>query len=158
MERKLIELYREMHDNGTYFFNKHLPFFDEEQKSTILEMDGDYAVFLDAERIESIAEETEIVGHECGHAATGTTHSVCSPLDLVEKHEYKANKWAVHRLLPLEEIRSAIRGGYVEPWEVAEHTGRTEKFVRMALDIYRAEGRDLYAEFSQELFSALLVS
>ncbi len=155
MERKLIELYRKMHDSGIRFFDGRLPFSDEEQKSLVLKIGGDFAVFMDTERVESIAEETELVGHEYGHVATGTTHSVCSPVDLVEKHEYKAKKWSVHELLPREELSQAIKDGYVEPYEIAERLGRTESFVQLAIDIYRAEGVKFSAEFSEELFPDL---
>lgn len=158
MEKKLIELYRQLHDEGAFFFERKLPISFEDKKSAVLKLDDDFAVFMDTERIETIAEETELVAHECGHVATGTTHAVCSPLDLVEKHEYKANKWAVHRVLPMEDIQRAVRAGFVEPWEIAEELGRTEQFVRLSIEIYRAEGINFTTEFSEERFPGLLAA
>lgn len=158
MERKLIELYRQLYDEGAYFFERKMPTSFEDKKSAVVKLGDDFAIFMDTARVVTIAEETELVAHECGHVATGTTHSVCSSLDLVEKHEYKANKWAVHRILPAEEIRRAMEAGYIEPWELAEQTGRTEWFVRLALDVYRAEGVEFSADLADELFPALLAS
>lgn len=155
MERKLIELYRQLHDDGAFFFERKLPIGYEDKKSAIIKIGDNYGVFMDTDRVDSVAEETELVCHECGHMKTGTTHSVCSPVDLVEKHEYKAKKWSVHELLPKEEIEQAVKDGYVEPWEIAERLGRTESFVRLAIDIYRAEGIEFLPEFSEELFPVL---
>ena len=82
------------------------------------------------------AEEKSAVLHEGGHYATGTTHEVCSPWDLVEKHEYKADKWAVQRALTAEELDEAVAGGCTEMWELAEHFGVTEELMRKAVCWY----------------------
>ena len=74
--------------------------------------------------------------HEGGHYATGTTHEVSSPYDLVEKHEYKANKWAVQRALSSDELDDAVAEGYTEIWSLAEHFGVTEEFMRKAVCWY----------------------
>lgn len=158
MEKKLIELYRQLHDDGAYFFERKMPVSFEDKKSAVIKLGDDFAVFMDTAQVETIAEETELVAHECGHVATGTTHSVCSPLDLVEKHERKADKWAVHRILPPEEIRQAMEAGYKELWELAERTGRTEGFIRLAMDIYRSEGMKFKMEAAGELFPSLWAS
>lgn len=154
MERKLIELYQELHGQGAFFFDRQFTSVSEDKKTALIQIGKDFAVFMDTEQVRTVAEETELVAHEGGHIATGTTHKVCSPLDLVEKHERKANKWAVHRILPPEDIRYLIRAGYAQPWEIAEQAGRTEGFVRLALDIYRAEGVD----FSMDAAGDLLVA
>lgn len=156
MERKLIDLYRQLYDEGAFFFERVLPVSFENKKSAVIQLGGDFAVFMDAARVETIAEETELVAHECGHVATGTTHGVCSPLDLVERHERRANKWAVHRILPPEEIRRVMKAGYTDLWEIAEQTGRTEGFVRLAFDVYRAEGVEFSAGLADELFPVRL--
>ena len=62
-----------------------------------------------------------------------------SPYDIIEKHEYKANKWAAHRLIPPDELAQALRDGYTEPWQLAEHFGVTDTFIKKALRIYQNE-------------------
>ena len=78
----------------------------------------------------------EAIAHEAGHCATGCTHKISSPLDLVAKHEYKANRWAIERYLPFNDINSAIKAGYTEPWELADYFNVTEKFIRKAIRYY----------------------
>lgn len=90
MEKKLIELYRELHDEGAFFFERELPSSGEDKKSAVIKLGDDFAVFMDTSKVDTIAEEAELVAHEFGHVKTGATHSVSSPHDLVEKHEYKA--------------------------------------------------------------------
>lgn len=150
MERKLIEIYHQLHESGAFFFERRFDTSSEDKKTAVIKLGDDYAIFMDTGKVKTIEEETELVAHECGHVATGTTHSVCNPVDLVEKHEYVANKWAVHRVLPKEEIIKALRDGCVEPWEVAEKLDRTVQFVYTALKIYRAEGVDFAIEASEE--------
>lgn len=74
--------------------------------------------------------------HEGGHYATGTTHEVCSPWDLVEKHEYSADKWAVEHAVTPEALDDAVAAGYTEIWQLADYFGVTEDFMRKAVCWY----------------------
>lgn len=151
MEKKLIELYEQLQKSGAYFFEFDFSPGSPDKKSAVIAEDDEFAVFLDPARVESTAEEIELIAHECGHVETGTTHSVCSPTDLIAKHEFKANKWAVHKILPEHEIRQAINDGCYELWEIAEYVDRTEQFVRMALNMYRLEGINFSSELADDL-------
>lgn len=106
------------------------------EKSVTIELNNRFAIFLDPFRVESIQEMKYILAHEIGHCATGCTHKVCSPLDIVQRHEYKANRWAIERYLPLENINAAIRQGYTEPWQLADYFDLPEGFVRRAIAHY----------------------
>lgn len=107
-----------------------------EETSVTIEMNNRYAIFLDPFRVESIPEMKRILAHELGHCATGCTHKVSSPLDLIEKHEYKANRWAIERYIPFEKLQSAIKQGYTECWQLAEYFDLPEPFIQKALDYY----------------------
>lgn len=139
MEKKLIELYRGLRDDGVYLFERGIHFSNENVKSAVISMGGDAAIYLDTSKIDTLAEETEIIAHEYGHIATGAVHPVCSPFDIVEKHERRADKWAIQRLLPKSELENAVRAGYTEPWEIAEYLGRTEAFTRKAIAYYKSQ-------------------
>ena len=39
--------------------------------------------------------------------------------------------------IPLEELRECLRHGIVEPWDLAEHFGVTEEFMRKSIGYYR---------------------
>ena len=102
-------------------------------------------VSVDAEQIESIADLSCKLAHECGHCATGALHEITSSFDLVARHENKAWRWAIERYLPYNEIREAVRQGYSERWELAEWFGLPEHFIERALEYY-TECRGIYAQ------------
>ena len=74
--------------------------------------------------------------HEVGHCATGCTHKVSSSLDLISKHEFKANRWAIERYLPFDEMNKAMKLGFVEPWALADYFDFPEEFIIKAIRYY----------------------
>ena len=52
---------------------------------------------------------------------------------MVEQNEYRADADAFRRCLPPEEIRTAIRAGYTEPWQLAEYFDLDEDYIKKAL-------------------------
>ena len=68
--------------------------------------------------------------------ATGATHKVCSPFDLVEKHEYKAWKWAVQNYISEDDLDEAVADGCTDIYSLAEHFGVPEDFMRKAVCWY----------------------
>ena len=101
-----------------------------------MEVAGRYGIFVDFDRLGSLQEFKAALAHELGHCATGCTHRVSSPYDLVCRHEYKANRWAIQRYLPFEELQNAVSAGYTEPWQLAEYFQLPETAVRGALNYY----------------------
>lgn len=99
-------------------------------------MNKRYAVFIDPDCFSSIKDIKEAIAHEIGHCATGCTHKLSSPLDLIEKHEYEANRWAIEKYLPFEAINEAIKAGHTETWELADYFGVSESAIKMALNYY----------------------
>lgn len=118
----------------------------KEDKAVTLEVGGAYGIFMDFDNIASSCEEAAVVAHEGGHASTGATHKVCSPFDLVGKHEYKAWKWAVQNYITVEDLDEAVAEGHTELWDLAEHFGTTEDFMRKVVCWYT------YGNLSTELY------
>lgn len=116
--------------------------FDKESivTSATIYLNGKYGIFIDISQLNTSAEELCIIAHEYGHCITGSTHSLSSKFDLIEKHEYKANKAAVHLLVPYNDYIAAIKSGYIESWQLAEYFDVTEDFIRLANKIYKNEG------------------
>jgi Zn-dependent peptidase ImmA (M78 family) len=129
---KVIALYDELNAAGVRFY--HWP-MDQERAATI-EQGGKYGVFMDFDNIRDSAQELVVVAHEGGHISTGSTHRVDSPYDLVEKHEHKADRWAIERLVPEEELDEAVASGCTELWQLADHFSVTEEFMRKAVCWY----------------------
>ncbi len=105
-------------------------------KALTMEMLGRYAIFFDWRMFTTLAEINQALVHEIGHCATGATHRVYSRYDLVEKHEYKANRFAIERYLPWEEIEDAMQHGLTEPWQLADWFGLPQQFIEKALFHY----------------------
>jgi len=90
---------------------------------------------LDEETIENSAEERTHLAHELGHCATGAFYEVGSPLQVRGKAEYKANKWAVLRCIPKQDLIKLLKQGF-QKWELAEHFNVTEDLVNTAMTYY----------------------
>lgn len=112
---------------------KIIPYSISFSSAATIEYNHEYGIFVDFSRMKTISDITYALIHEVGHCATGCTHQVSSPLDLVEKHEYKANRWAIERYLPLELLNKAIKCGITECWELAEYFNLPEQFIKKAL-------------------------
>lgn len=130
---KIISLYNELNGAGVRFYHWNMG----EDRAATIELGGRYGVFMDFGNIHSSAEELVAVAHEGGHISTGATHRVDSPYDLVEKHEFKADKWAIGKLVPEEELNAAMAGGCTELWQLAERFGVTEEFMKKAVCWYQ---------------------
>lgn len=105
--------------------------------------DGDYyAIFLDFSKIHSTRLLKGVCYHELGHAGTGALHKVSSPYELVERSEYRANRWAAEHFLPVEEFREAFAAGFTELWQLAEYFDLPEEDIRNAL-VYWTERRGM---------------
>lgn len=98
---------------------------------------GEYAVFLDFTKIRSTRLLRGVCLHELGHVATGALHKVDSPYELVERSEYRANRWATETYLSEKAFREAFEAGYTELWELSEYFDLPEKCVADALTYWK---------------------
>ena len=128
----VLSLYNELNAAGVRFYHWSL---GEEPAATV-EIDKKYGVFMDFGNIETVAEELVLLAHEGGHVCTGATHTVYSPYNLIEQHENRADKWAVKKLIPKDELEEAVQGGMKTSWELAEYFGVTEDFMKKAVCYY----------------------
>ncbi len=87
------------------------------------------------------AEEKVCLAHEIGHCETMSFYNMYSPLDIRGKHERRADRWAIERLIPEKDYLKALKDGYTELHALSEHFCVTEDFMRMAAEYYYVEGR-----------------
>ena len=97
--------------------------------------DGDCAVIFDYSKIDNTALLMVCTAHEIGHCETGSFYTQKS-LELRERMEYRANKWAIKNLIPKNEMERAIKEGNEEVWQLAEYFDITEDMVRFAFWVY----------------------
>lgn len=129
---ELSAIYSEIEEQGIALFTQDIGFADP----ATIEINGKYGIFLDLSCFDSIPKYKAMLAHELGHCATGCTQKVSSPLDLIEKHEYKANKWAVEQYIPFDVLSAALKDGYTERWQLAEYFDMPEQFIQVALDYH----------------------
>ena len=103
---------------------------------SIMEDDGACFVAVDPEKIKSEADERTKLAHEVGHCVKGAFYNKYSSFDNRQKHENRADKWAIRYLIPAKDLDSAVAEGCTEVWELAEHFGVTEDFIRKAMCYY----------------------
>ena len=91
---------------------------------------------MDDSVLDGDVQERVHLGHELGHCVTGSFYNIHAAVDCRQRHENKADKWAVQTLIPVEELDDAIAEGCTEVWELAERFGVTEEFIRKTVCYY----------------------
>ena len=97
--------------------------------------DGDCAIIFDYSKIDSNAKLLVCTAHEVGHCETGSFYTPKS-LELRSRMENRADKWAIKKLIPKNEMEQAIIDGNEEVWQLAEYFGITENMVKFAFWVY----------------------
>ena len=100
---------------------------------SVMEDDGKCHIVINPLMLRSNADEKSKLAHELGHCKTGSFYNQYTPYDVCQKHENRADKWAIKKLVPKDELEDAVAAGYTEPWELAELFDVTEDFMRKAI-------------------------
>ena len=100
--------------------------------------DGSLHIGIDPMQLHTRAEEAVKLAHELGHCRTGSFYNRYSGLDIRQKHENRADRWAICQLVPRKELCRAMGLGNTEVWELAEYFNVTCLFMEKAMRYYRA--------------------
>lgn len=111
------------------------PLEKTESMSVMLES-GQCFVGMDPKIQDGSSTERVHLSHELGHCLTGSFYNIHAAMDCRQRHENKADKWAVTALIPVDDLDDAVAEGCHEIWELADRFGVTEEFVRKALCYY----------------------
>ena len=95
-----------------------------------------YAIALDPWKLGTLAQETVCLAHELGHCETGSFYNRYAALDVRQQHENRADKWAIRRLVPAEELDAAMADGCDTIPALADRFGVTEPFMAKAVCWY----------------------
>lgn len=114
---------------------------DNDIKAATIEYQDNYGIFLNYNNFINSADEFRVLSHEYGHCKTGATHKLYSPYQLIEQHEYRANRAAVLEFLPFDKLLDAAENGCTEVWQIAEYLNMPNEFVALAIDVYKREGK-----------------
>ena len=108
----------------------------ETASMSVMEDNGRCYIGMDGSVRDGGAQERVHLSHEIGHCVTGSFYNIHAAVDCRQRHENRANKWAIAALIPVEELDDAIADGCTEVWELADRFGVTEEFVRKAVCYY----------------------
>ncbi len=109
---------------------------EENGSMSVMDERGKCYIGMDESVLDGDTQERVHLGHELGHCVTGSFYNIHAAIDSRQRHENKANKWAIHALIPVEELDDAVAGGCTEVWELAERFHVTEDFMRRAVCYY----------------------
>ena len=126
------KVYKKIQENDIKVLHFGLPNI----KSVSVETNNKYGIFINHKEIKSPDEEFLVATHEYGHCMTGSTHPPYSPLDIISRHEYRAERRAVLDFLPIDKIKSAIKDGCRSVYEFSEYLDVPEQFVLKAFFHY----------------------
>ena len=110
-------------------------------KSFCVPVDGTCAIAINPEKLETRAEKKAALFHELGHCETGSFYNQYSPCDIRERHERRAQKWAIKQLIPEAELKAAVKRGCSEVWQLAEYFGVPDDFMLDAIKFYKDKAR-----------------
>lgn len=98
--------------------------------------DGTCAIALNPYQFKSLADERYKLAHELGHCETSSFYNRFSPIDERGRYERRADRWAIKKLLPFEEMKAALSQGYTEIYELAEYFTVPEDLIHQAIEYY----------------------
>lgn len=110
-----------MHENGSM---------------SIMLDDGSCYIGIDRSVQDGGPDERVHLAHEIGHCITGSFYNIYAAIDYRQRHENRADKWAIAQLVPVADLDEAVADGCCEIWELAEHFGVTEEFMKKAVCYY----------------------
>jgi Zn-dependent peptidase ImmA (M78 family) len=133
MNNEPIELYKYADERGI-----DIDWFDLMQAASLSVPlpDGSTSIAINPWKMETLAKETVSLAHELGHCETGSFYSPYATLDIRQKHENQADRWAILRLIPATALERAAADGYTELWQLAEYFNVTLDFMKKAVCLH----------------------
>lgn len=133
---KLTELYNDLLAGGVLVASGSYHLKDDCDSVIVSDGAGRFGIFLDIEKIRTIAQETDAVSHEWAHWTSGATYPFDAAPAIRQKAETRADRIQIEKLLPFDEMRGVIRGGVTQIYELAEYFSVPEDLIRSAIDYY----------------------
>lgn len=130
---KVFDLYILAEQQNIEVIKTALP---ENGSLSIMDDNGNCYIGIDESVMDGDALERVHMGHELGHCLTGSFYNRHTKFDVRQRHEIRADKWAIKQLVTVEALDEAVADGCCEIWELAERFGVTEQFMKKAVCYY----------------------
>lgn len=131
--RSLQSLYRMAEIKNIEIINFPLP---ENGSMSLMGDDGGCYIGMDDTAFDTGVEERVHLSHELGHCVTGSFYNRHAAMDVRQKHENRADKWSIRKLIPRADLDRAVADGHTDLWDLAEFFGVTEDFIKKAVCYY----------------------
>ena len=103
---------------------------------SVMDDGGNCFIGMDPKLRDGGVRERVHLGHELGHCLTGSFYNRYAAVDHRRRHENRADKWAIRKLVPVARLDDAVAEGCTELWQLADRFGVTEEFVKKAVCLY----------------------
>lgn len=105
-------------------------------------------IALNNKLIKTTKKEIEVLAEELGHYYMNATYPPNTDnIELISRQEFRAKKWSYLVLIPIEEIKKAVKKGNKNIDELADYFDVTDKFMQEALFFYFENGYIQQNEF-----------
>lgn len=102
-------------------------------------LDNENGCYIGLDSSCTTSEEKVILAHELGHCMTGGGYTLDGDSVIRVRLEKKADSWAIESLIPLKELKFAIKQGDEAVTCLADRFGVTEDFMLKAIKHYLAK-------------------
>jgi len=123
--------------------NENIDIYDwhiENCNGIYLNYDKINAIALNYDKLGTYIDEKCTLAEELGHYymdATYNYHSIDNVLK--SKQEYRAKKWSYTVLVPFEKLKSAIKNGLYEVYQLADYFEVTCEYMQNAVQFYQSK-------------------
>ena len=131
--KELKSLYRLAEKRNIEIIYLPLP---ETVSMSIEPQEDTYYIGMDNSLSGTIAQERTHLAHELGHCITGSFYNRYTAHDVRQRHENRADKWAIRKLIPSDDLDRAVAEGHTELWDLADFFGVPEEFMKKAVCLY----------------------
>ena len=114
----------------------------ENGSMSLMEPDGTCYIGMDDRVLDGGIQERMHLGHELGHCMTGSFYNIYSSCDIRARHERKAKKWAIKKLVPKDELKDAVESGLTELWELSEYFDLPAAFMAEVIEYYHEQSQE----------------
>ena len=132
---KLEKTYETINKEKIEVMNKTLR--NQTTNAFICYYDKNYCIILDKSKCNNSIEENIVLMEELGHYYTNSLYKPYNNSTLIGKMEYRAKKWQINALVPLEELRKHIGASI---YELADIFNVTAEFIIKTLNFYEERG------------------
>lgn len=138
-----VELYQEARDSDIPIILLDIP---KTGSMCIQSESGRCYIGMDYGILPDEADRRVHLAHELGHCKTGAFYNRWAACDVRQKHENRANKWAIHRMIPKDALDEAVAEGYTDLYSLADYFNVTVDFMEKAVCWYT------YGNLATELY------